>query len=111
MKRSFLFIGYESYLYDEIEDFIHEREGDVFFSSSIDQSIHVLDEAHVDTVILTLHKLGDAAILRYINKYYPGVKVLVSASKEYNDIIHTFHKGNFSVLKDPLKLKELNAFI
>jgi hypothetical protein len=111
MKRTFLFIGYESSMYDEIADFIHERDGDVFFSDSIEQSIHVLDEAPIDTVILTLHKLGDAAILKYINQYYPDVKVLISASKEYDDIIHVFNIGKFSLLREPLKLKELNTFI
>ena len=111
MKRNILFIGYEPSLNEEIKDFIVHRHGEAFFSNSIEQSIHILDESTISTVVLTLHKLGDAAILKYINQYYPGVKVLISASKEYDDIIHVFNKGNFSMLKQPLKLEELNSFI
>ena len=111
MKRIFLFIGYEPSLNEEIKDFMHDHEGEALFSNTVEQAIHMLDETSIDTVVLTLHKLGDAAVLKYINQYYPGVKVLIAASKEFDDIIHVFNKGKFSMLKQPLKLKELYSFM
>jgi DNA-binding NtrC family response regulator len=110
MKRSFLFIGYEPSLYVEIMDFMHEHHGEALFSNSTEQSISTLNEFPVEAVVLTLHKLNDAAILKYINQYYPGVKVLIAASKEYDDLIDVFNKGHYSMLKQPLKLEELNLF-
>jgi DNA-binding NtrC family response regulator len=77
----------------------------------VEESIRLLDVTGIDTVVLTLHKLGDAAILKYINQYYPDIKVLISASKEYDDIIHVFNKGHYSMLKQPFRLRELNLLM
>jgi DNA-binding NtrC family response regulator len=111
MKRKVLFIGYEPSLNEEIKDFILTHKGEAFFTNSVEDSIHVLDEKPINTVVLTLHKLGDAAILKYINQYFPDIKVLISASKEYDDIINVFNKGRYSMLKQPFRLKELNLML
>ena len=111
MKRKVLFIGYEPSLNEEIQDYILTHEGEAFFTTTVEESIHVLDESSINTVVLTLHKLGDAAILKYINQYFPDIKVLISASKEYDDIINVFNKGRYSMLKQPFRLRELNLML
>ena len=111
MKRSYLFIGYEPSIKEELTDFILNKGGKIYFANSREESIDILTGTKIDTVILLLHKLRDAAILKYINQYYPEIKVLISATKEYDDIINVFNKGSFSILNQPLKLKELSSFI
>ena len=111
MKRNILFIGYEPPLYDEIRDFIYSRNGQAFFSVNVEQSINLLSTHPVDMVVLMMYKPEDAALLNFINRNYPEIEVLVSASKEYKEMISIFNEGHFSVLKHPLKLQELKEFI
>jgi DNA-binding NtrC family response regulator len=107
MKRNFLFIGYDSPVESEIGEYIRDRRSAAHFAHSNEQAIHMLDEFPIDVVVITLHKLEDAAILKYINQYYQEIKVLVAASKEFDDIIKVFNQGNYSMLRQPLKLEEL----
>lgn len=111
MKRHVLFIGYDSTLQEEIKEFFKERGGQAWFTSSTDRSVRVLSEHPVETVVLSLHTLKDAAILKYINQYFPDIKILVSASHEYEEIINVLSHGHFEFLPQPLKLKELGALL
>ncbi len=111
MKRNILFIGYEPPLYDEIRDFIYSRNGLAYFSANVEQSLHALSIHPIDMVVLMMYKPEDAALLNYINRNYPEIEVLVSASKEYEEMISIFNEGHFSVLRHPLKLQELKEFI
>ncbi len=111
MKRHVLFIGYDSTLQEEIREFLKDRDGDAQFSDTTDRSIRILSENPVDTVVLSMHSLGDAAILKYINQYYPDIRVLISANKEFDDIINVFNKGRFGLLKQPLKLEDLSDYV
>ena len=111
MKRQVLFIGYETILQEEIKEFLEELDCQAWFANTTEKSIRILDENPVETVILSLQKLGDAAILRYINLHFPGIKVLISANNEFEDIIEVLKKGKFSLLPEQLKLKELSSLI
>lgn len=110
MKKSFLFIGYESFLKDEIKEFITNYKGEVYFANSTEQSIHLLEKYSIDIVVLALHRVGDAAVLKYINQYFPNVKVLIKATDEFDSIIKILNKGTYSYLSNPFKLKELSSY-
>jgi DNA-binding NtrC family response regulator len=105
-----LFIGYGSSV-QEIQEFLESRDSIALFAQSTEDAIHILDEKPVKTVVLSIHELNDAAILKYINQYYPDKEVIISAGREYNEIIDVLSKGHFSVLKQPLKLKDLAEMI
>jgi DNA-binding NtrC family response regulator len=111
MKRTVLFVGNESPLNDEFDDFIVNHKGHALFSNTLEQSIQALDSHSIDMVVLTLHKLEDASILNYINKFHPAIQVLISTNKEYDELISTLIRGRYSIVKFPLKLEELNSFI
>jgi len=110
MHKSFLFIGYENNLRDEIRDFIHGYDGVAHFADSTEQSIHILERNKIDIVVLSLHRIGDAAILNYIDLYFPEIKVLIKATHEFDTIFQILNKGNYSMISDPFKLKELISY-
>jgi len=107
MKRTFLFIGYDFPVEVEIGEYIRDKASDAYFAHNNEQAIRALDQYPIDTVVITMHKLEDAAILKYINQYYKDIKVLVSATREFDEIIRIFNQGNYSMLRQPLKLEEL----
>ena len=111
MGNQVLFIGYGNNVQDDIRVFLEGRDSIALFVQSTEDAIHMLDEKPITTVVLSIHDLNDAAILKYINQYYPDKEVIVSANKEFNDIINIFSKGHFAVLKQPLRLNELASLL
>jgi DNA-binding NtrC family response regulator len=105
-----MFIGYGSNI-QEIQEFLEGRNSIALFAQSTEEAIHILDEKDVSTVVLSIHQLNDAAILKYINQYYPEKEVIISASREYNEIIDLLSKGHFTVMQQPMKLKDLAAML
>jgi DNA-binding NtrC family response regulator len=111
MKRQVLFIEYNSSLREEVRDFIRDHDGIVHFADTTRGSIRILEDFPIDLVILNMHQILDAGILRYINLNYPGIKVYVYGKKEFDEIIKIFNKGHFSLLQQPLSLADLNKII
>ncbi len=93
----------------EILEFIEGEGNKVFISHSTEESISILSERDFEKAVISLQSLKDAAILKYLNDYYPHIKVVVIASKEFDDVISIFQKSNYSVIHEPLRLAELKG--
>ena len=111
MERTVLFIGYDSPVAQEIGDYIRDIASAAYFANTHDQAIQVLNENFINSVVINLRNMTDAVIMRYINKYYPEINVVISASREFDEIISIFNQQNFSLLQQPLKLEELKGVI
>lgn len=107
MKRQVLFIGFDSQKCVEISDFAKHHDAIPYFANSTEQAIRALDNHTFASVVLNMQKLADAAILRYINLHKPEIKVLITTSEEFDNIINIFSNGHFRVVKTPLRLGEL----
>ena len=91
----------------EILDFIEGEGNKVFISHSTEESISILSKHDFQKAVISLQSMQDTTILKYLNNYYPDIKVVVIANKEFDDIISIFQKVNYSVIHEPLKLSEL----
>ena len=111
MKSSILFIGYDPSLHDEIREFIKDRRSTAHFSGPVHETIRIMDSKQFDLVVLTMNRLEDAAILRYINLNYRDTKVLIRPGKSLEDAIPALATGHFDILAEPFKLEELGKFI
>jgi DNA-binding NtrC family response regulator len=109
MNKSYLFIGYDSSEEAEISEFITNKSSQAFFAATNDRAAQLLDQQSIDTAIIYMRSMNDAVILRYINKYYPEVQVVLSANKEFDEVISIFHQGTYSRLPRPFRLEELDA--
>lgn len=111
MKRNILFIGYEPPLRDEIREFLKEREGEAFFSDTVEDIIRTMDTGKIETVVLNLQRLEDAAILRYINLNYQKTRVLLVPGRQLQDAIPAFAVGHYELLNEPFRLEELRKLL
>lgn len=91
----------------EIREFTENEGNHVYISHSTEDSISYLSKVAVDKAVISLKNLNDAAILKYLNEYHPGIQVVVIANKAFDDFISIFQKANYSVIHEPLKLSEL----
>jgi DNA-binding response OmpR family regulator len=111
LKRRILFIGYEPPLHDEIREFLKERQGEAHFSDTSEETIRTMDAGGIETVVLNLQRLEDAAILRYINLNHQGTRVLLVPGRQLQDAIPALATGQYELLHEPFRLEELIAFI
>lgn len=91
----------------EIREFTENEGNQVFISHSTSDSINFLSSILIDKAVISLKNMNDAAILKYLNEYHPGIPVVVIANKVFDDFISIFQKVNYSVIHEPLKLSEL----
>ncbi|MCF8379467.1 MAG: hypothetical protein K9H49_07820 [Bacteroidales bacterium] len=95
----------------EINEFIEGGGNRILISHSTEESIHYLSVHTVHKAVISLKNLKDAAILKYINDYYPAIEVVVIANKTFDDVISIFQKSTYSVIHEPLRLSELTKQI
>jgi DNA-binding NtrC family response regulator len=93
----------------EIKEFTEGDGKKVYISHSTEESITQLSNHRFEKAVVSLRGINDAAILKYMNDYYPEIKVVVIANKTFDDIISIFKKVNYSIIHEPLQLSELKS--
>ncbi len=93
----------------EIIEFVEGEGNKVFISHSTEESISLLSKHNFEKAVISLKSLQEAAILKFINDYYPSIQVVVLADKTFDDVISIFRKSNYSVIHEPLRLSELKG--
>ena len=111
MKRRILFIGYEPPLRDEIREFLVEQQGEAYFSDTAEETIRTMNAGEIETVVLNMQRLEDAAILRYININHQNTRVLVMPGRQLQDAIPALATGQYELMHEPFRLEELKEFI
>jgi DNA-binding NtrC family response regulator len=111
VKRPILFIGYETFIRDEIREFLKARHGDVYFSDTVEETLQILHSKTFEIVVLNMQRLEDAAILRYINLHYQKTHVLIMPGRQLQEVIPALADGNYDILREPFTLEELKKFL
>jgi hypothetical protein len=88
---------------------LSESYGDkAYFTRSSVESISVLNNYEIHQAVISLKGLSDAAILKYINDYYPDTAVIILTSKGFDKMLSLFREVHYTVIYEPLKLSELS---
>ena len=106
-----LFINSDASMHEEFNEFSHEIRANCFFSNSTEESIRVLNEQKIDTVVIRIGKISDVSVLKYINDYYKHIKVLVSARKDFEEALTLFSQIHFEKVSSPIGLTDLKGYL
>ncbi|MCF6169549.1 MAG: hypothetical protein L3J31_06135 [Bacteroidales bacterium] len=106
-----LFINSDFAMHEEFNEFSHTIHATNFFSNSTEESIRLLNEQQIDTVIIKINKLSDISVLKYINDYFKNIKVLISARQDFAEALTIFNQLNFEKIKNPMGLAELKGHL
>jgi DNA-binding NtrC family response regulator len=106
-----LFIHHDQEVQSEIDEFLRNHKDVCFFSRNTNDTIRILNEHPIDLVVLIIHHMRDAAVLKYLNDNYKDLEVLLMASEEYDEIISLFSERQYKTFRLPLKLKDLRVNI
>ena len=111
MKRTLLFVGFDVPVEHEIRDSLTERFTECLFARTAAEAIRVAEDRPVDCIILNFCTLNDAAMIRYFSRYHPGIQLVLSVSKEFDEAISIFNEGHYSRLPRPFRLEELREIL
>jgi DNA-binding NtrC family response regulator len=106
-----LFINSDASMHEEFNEFSDEIHANNFYSDSTEESISVLNEQQIDTVIIKMGKISDASVLKYINDYYKNIKVLISARKDFEEALTIFNQIHFERINNPMGLADLRGHL
>ena len=98
-------------MHEEFNEFSRDIHAHCFFSNSTEESIKVLNEQRIDTVVIKIGKISDVSILKYINDYYKHIKVLVSARKDFEEALTLFSQIHFEKVSSPIGLSDLKGHL
>lgn len=93
----------------EVLEFTEGFGNKVFIAHSSEESIRLLAEQAIDKAVVSVKNLRDAAILKYLNDYYPSTEVIVLANKGFDEIMSLFQRLDYSVIHEPLRLSDLKS--
>lgn len=102
-----LFINHTRECPDEYFEFASSLKAKAFFAGSTEESIHALNNNKIDRVILEISNVNDVGIIKYINDYFPEIKVIIVATEAFDDVISVFNKARYSVVHEPFQFSEL----
>jgi DNA-binding NtrC family response regulator len=106
-----LFIHQDAEIQQEIDEYLNLSKRNRFFAKNTEEAIIILSNREISLVVLQIRTLREAAILRYLNEQHPGLKVLIMAGREYDDIISVFGKGKYRLIRQPDHLSQLKESI
>jgi len=98
-------------MHEEFNEFSDEIKAKNFYANSTEESIGVLNEQKIDTVIIKIRKIEDVSVLKYINDYYKNIKVLVSARKDFEEALTIFSQINFENVSSPIGLADIKGHL
>ena len=106
-----LFINSDTALQQEFIEFSDEINATDYYSNSLIESISILNENPIDIVILKIGNLSDISVLKYIHDYYKNIKILISASEKFEEVLTIFKQVQFEKINSPIRLTELKSHL
>ena len=92
-----LYINIESEIRSEILDYSSSIKEEAFFASGFEESLYFLDRVAIDRVVLRLMRFQDAAILKYVNTYFKDIEVIVTTTRENEEVLEVLAEPFTSV--------------
>ena len=102
-----LFINIEGNIRSEIADYSRSKETEAVFADGFEEAACMLDRGAFDRAVLYLRRFSDAAILKYINNYFSDIDVVVTTSRENEEVLEVLNQSEFSVIGYPFQLRDL----
>ena len=106
-----IFINFDKSNRRELKFFADSMKYKAYFVNIIDDAIPILNEYHIDVVVLKLLKFTDLNILRHINTYYNNLETIIITDSFIKEIILLIKEIDFSILEAPFRLSELKHYL
>jgi len=106
-QRNILFITKAAREPEEYQEFASGLNSEAFFAFSTSDAIRILNDHPIDKIVLMVSAIQDAGILKYINDYFPAIRVVIVANKEFDSLISIFNSTKYAIVHNPVSFKEL----
>jgi DNA-binding NtrC family response regulator len=93
----------------ELRDYFQTYKCEVYAAVTKQAIFQILAGGAIEAVLYCLSNLDDFSIIRYINKTYPAVRVVIVSDSGLCTTIDNVRYGVFTSLKHPYHLNQLNS--
>ncbi len=93
----------------ELRDYFQTYKCEVYAAVTKQAIFQILAGGAIEAVLYCLSNLDDFSIIRYINKTYPAVRVVIVSDSGLCNTIDNVRYGVFTSLKHPYRLNQLNS--
>ncbi len=92
---------------EPVDDLIQDSNKNIFFATSTEEAIRILNERKIDKIFMELNILEEINFIEYVNKYFPTVKILIITNTYNENLLEAIKNGMYSILKEPLNIKTI----
>jgi DNA-binding NtrC family response regulator len=113
-KPNVLILDDEPAIRNEIEEFLVEKNFNVFQASLPSHAFSLIAEKSVDIAIvdIRLPEMNGIEVLEWIKKFYPSTEVImITGFGEMETVIHAMRLGAIDFFNKPFRLKDLDRAI
>ncbi len=103
-----LLVNKDEFQIKELRDFFSDSQ---ITSTSYRNCIKYLSKSNFDLALLSITKISELGLVKYINTNYPNTKVILSLNKAIDVALSVITNGKFQQIQNPLKLTELKGII
>jgi DNA-binding response OmpR family regulator len=91
----------------EIKDFLSLYNDSLFYAKTNREAIKLLNKIKFDYVIIDFAMYNEFKLIKYINDNHKNVKIILTMSRDLQEIISTIKNGKYHVIVQPFRLSEL----
>ena len=95
----------------EIREYLDCINNEVYHSQSSSESLVFLGNYNFDLIVVEVKGFNELGILKFINDYYPDIRVIVIANKAFTEIIDVFQHLKYQVIKEPINLSDVKRLV
>jgi len=106
-----LVMSSKKYFRDEIAEFFQTENIKLFSADTLESAIDILFKIKIDIFLFNIDSLEEIELLRYINKYYQTIEVIILTNNFLHNAISILRTGHYRLMNNPFKFQELKTLI
>jgi DNA-binding NtrC family response regulator len=106
-----LFLAINTCIHNELQEYVRDRQGEAYFANNIEEAISLLHTHPIDVAVLNLIRVADIRLLKYINKEFKHVRIVLAVEQNLENAISTIRNSQFGFLHKPFTLQELDEIV
>ena len=106
-----LVMSSKKYFRDEMAEFFQTENIKLFSADTLESAIDILFKDKIDIFLFNIDSLEEIELLRYINKYYQTIEVIILTNNFLHNAISILRTGHYRLMNNPFKIQELKTLI
>ncbi len=110
-KMKILFLNNNRFIKHELQEFISDIKGKVYFAATHDEAVTILNYYPIDVFFMELKGLIEIGLIKYAHDNFKNIRIILIGDREIENAISAIKNSSFSFIQQPFGLKELRHIL